>query len=190
MKIYLTAETFSPRVRKYLFIFVIALFLFILNQCLELLAIRCFNPGQGYSNLCRFDCRWYVDIARNGYQAGAPSHEYGKGMGLGTCAFSPVLPMIARMLTGITGIFIEKSVVLVGKFFFLLSIFAFIVFGRLYRPSLNPILLGSVVAFSPYSIYGNTGYTEPLFLFFTCAFPVWGCCRAGKQTSGMRFRQS
>lgn len=59
---------------------------------------------------------------------------------------------------------------LASKLFFLFAIYAFIRMGKAYFPKISPIALGSIAAFNPYSVYGNAGYTESLFLLLTSIF--------------------
>lgn len=81
---------------------------------------------------------------------------------------------MAAGIHGATGLLPPTSLILSGKLCFLLSIFAFMKFTQAYGAKVPPIVAGALVAFSPYAIYGSTGYTEPLFLLLTClSFYLW-----------------
>lgn len=120
-----------------------------------------------YSSLCGWDCGWYKSIVENGYDLEPTGHIRGDAA---NWAFFPALPITAKFLFHIFGLSPATSLILTGKAFFLLSIFSFIKFARLYNPTIPSWLSGMIVAFSPYAIYGNVGYTEPVFLFWACSF--------------------
>lgn len=143
--------------------------IFLLNQLLEFLVIQL--GAHRYLALCTFDCAWYAEIVEQGYD-----HEIRHSLGAhprndaANWVFFPALPLSARLLHALSGASGAVSLLVVGKVFFLLAIFAFVKLAADYRPQLNPVLAAAVVAFNPYAIYGNVGYTEPLFLLLSCAF--------------------
>jgi hypothetical protein len=146
-------------------IFFVAAIIFIAEQALEFLVISVYQHN--YSDLCAWDCGWYKSIVEHGYDIEPHGHSKGDAA---NWAFFPALPFIAKALFHIFGLSAASSLVLTGKVFFLLSIFWFIKFVRVYNPVVPAWLSGMIVAFSPYAIYGNVGYTEPVFLFWTCSF--------------------
>jgi hypothetical protein len=142
---------------------------FLLNQLLEFVLVRL--HGFAYAGLCAFDCAWYAGIVEHGYDSaphdggGAhPKHDAANWV------FFPALPLAARLLHALSGLSGAASLLVVGKLFFLLAIFAFMKLASEIRPQLNPLLAAAVVAFNPYAIYGSVGYTEPLFLLLSCSF--------------------
>ena len=142
---------------------------FLLNQILEFIVLTL--GGHAYLSLCTWDCSWYAVLTENGYdlephdwEGRHPRHDAANWV------FFPALPLSARLVHYLTGYSGAASLLLVGKLFFLLSIFAFIKVAADYRPKLSPVLAAAVVAFNPYALYGNTGYTEPLFLLLSCVF--------------------
>lgn len=143
----------------------IALAFFIANQLIEALVISLFDFR--YEYLCSWDCSWYKGVTQGGYDVEPHAHEKGDAA---NWAFFPALPLAARVIGFLLGSGAGAALVVTSKVFFLLSIFAFLKFGKAYRPGLDPLVLASVVAFNPYSIYGNVGYTESLFLLLTCVF--------------------
>jgi hypothetical protein len=148
--------------RKFL---LIACSLFLINQLIELIILKALPP-YGYNSLCRLDCHGYSSIVRDGYKAEYTTAESYQSMS--NWAFFPLLPALAGLLHNLMGFSAEKAIVVTGKLFFLGSIFLFIKFAMVYAPAIRPVIAGGVAALNPYAIYGNVGYTEPLFLFFTC----------------------
>ena len=149
----------------------IAALFFLANQVVELLLILLigseYSFGSEYSYICFWDCNWYVDIVKNGYDVEA--HQGWKG-DAANWVFFPGFPLAAGAIKYLTGLAPWISVIITAKVFFFFAIFGFIRFCKVYSPSLPPLLAGAVIAFSPYSIYANVGYTESLFLFLTCVF--------------------
>jgi hypothetical protein len=146
-------------------LFGIATVFFIANQCIEALAIYLFGFGDEYQ--CNWDCGWYKGVVQGGYDLEPNAHEKGDAA---NWAFFPALPFVARLVGFLLGSDGGSALVITSKIFFLLSMFAFLKFAQAYRPSLDPMVVASVLAFNPYSIYGNVGYTESLFLLLTCTF--------------------
>ena len=140
-----------------------AILFFALNQLFEYLLLLSINKS--YTNLCTWDCDWYSDIVKNGYDTKPFQHP---GSDAANWAFFPILPIFAATLTKLTILSAKISLLISSKIFFLLAIFSFIKFCQIYNPTISPIFAAFIISFNPYSIYGNSGYTEPIFLFFTC----------------------
>ncbi len=140
-----------------------ALLLFLAGQGVERLALLA--NGAGYARLCSWDCRWYGSIVDAGYDLEPHAHAGGDAANWG---FFPLFPLSARIVRSVTGLPRDLALVATGKLFFLTAIFCFILFARAWLPECGPWVAGSVVAFHPYSIYGNTGYSESLFLTLSC----------------------
>ena len=139
--------------------------LFLANQLLEIFAI--YLSDEIKIGICAWDCAWYSGIVQGGYDVEPHAHPK---QDAANWAFFPLLPILSKGLGYLLGISPADSVILTGKIFFFLSILAFMKMGREYFPNMNAAILGAVVAFNPYSLYGNVGYTEPAFLFFTSTF--------------------
>ncbi len=139
--------------------------LFLAHQVMEGIFLLWFAPN-GYSDLCQLDCKRYADIASNGYERLQLSEfDYSRTANL---AFFPLLPIAASLVSRLLDLSPQTATILTAKAFFFLSIYAFIRLAQTIIPSAHPLAVGSIAAFNPYSIYGNAGYTEPLFLFLTC----------------------
>ena len=136
---------------------IFVLLIFLLQQLIEFYILS--DLGKNYSDLCRLDCVWYKSIIDRGYDS--PEVDTLKAKNY---AFFPLLPLLASIFsTGST-----LSLIITSKIFFFLAIFAFIKFCKKFIPEISILVTGSVVTFNPYAIYANSGYTESLFLFFTC----------------------
>lgn len=145
------------------YIIFISLCAFILNQVVEFIILR--SNGHGYDALCIFDCRWYSSIVMDGYALVPSGHEKGDAA---NWAFFPLSPLVAtgvRYLTGVTG---DLALIISSRIFFLLSICAFVKLCLIYSPRVSIIVCALVAVYQPYAIYGNVGYTEPMFLLGTC----------------------
>lgn len=143
----------------------VALAFFITNQLIEALVI--YASGARYDALCNWDCGWYRSVVEAGYDLEPHGHEKGDAA---NWAFFPAVPLAARLVGFLLGTNGGIALVVTSKLFFLLSVFAFLKFAKAYRPGIDPLVAASVVALNPYSIYGNVGYTESLFLLLTCTF--------------------
>lgn len=141
----------------------IAFLVFLSNQFLEFIILL--SNAQSYSRLCEWDCPWYGSIVNYGYDYEAHGHERGDAA---NWAFFPALPLVASLLAKLGPLTAQTALVVVAKLFFFLSIFAFIKFATLYAPKVSPWVAGAVAGLHPYAIYGNVGYTESMFLFFSC----------------------
>ncbi|MEO1988853.1 MAG: hypothetical protein ABGX47_19735 [Martelella sp.] len=149
---------------KYALIAIAAGF-FILNQCLELLIMK--FSGFRYAEMCTWDCGWYRSIVEGGYHLEPHAHER---MDAANWAFFPVFPLFARFVHSVFDVSHSYALLISSRFFFLLSIIYFMKLSKVYFPAIPLTVAASVVALNPFAIYGNVGYTESCFLFFTSAF--------------------
>lgn len=139
--------------------------LFLLNQLIEFLLITALESN--YSKLCNWDCGWYSGLVRNGYDAEPHAHPK---MDAANWAFFPFFPLLAKAFAFLSNASPSVALVITGKVLFLLAIFAFMKMAKEYSPNIPFLISGSMVALSPYAIYGNTGYTESAFLLFSACF--------------------
>lgn len=114
-----------------------------------------------FVDLCAWDCTWYFGVAAEGYDLEASIGPRGN---FANWAFWPALPMLARLVSWASGLDLRVALVVIGKVAFLLSIGAFARMIRVLRPKLDVRVAVAVAAVQPYALYGNVGYTEPLFL--------------------------
>ena len=146
-------------------IITITFVIFLIAQLFEVLVVNWY--GFNFYQLCSWDCSWYSGIVESGYDLKPHAHEKGDAA---NWAFFPLFPYISKPLYLLSGISSGKALVIASKLFTLLSIFSFIKFCQVYEDTINPAISACVVAFSPYALYGNVGYTESCFLFLTCIF--------------------
>ncbi len=140
--------------------------LFAAHQLIELLVAFAYH--RHVLDVCYWDCKWYAGISLHGYAqtATAANHQ-------ANWAFFPLFPLLVVLINAATSLSIPLVSVLLGKVLFLFAIYAFIEFSKRYSERVPPLCAGMIVALSPYALYGNTGYTEPLFLLLTCVFFVF-----------------
>ncbi len=137
---------------------IIVFLLFLAQQLMELSFL--FGIGASYQDLCRWDCGWYSSIIDRGYDIFIPNQNEYKNF-----AFFPLLPIFASLLKKLIQVSNQLALVISSKIFFFFSIFAFIKFCKKYFPEVSFFTSAMVVAFNPYAIYNNSGYTESMFFF-------------------------
>ena len=149
----------------------IALLVFSLNQAIELTHLRFYDKP--YAALCDWDCGWYASIVEGGYDEQAHAHERGDAA---NWAFFPAFSLTARAVALLGDWPTGTTLIICSKLFFLLSIAAFIRFAQSWATTTSPWVAGAVAALHPYALYGNVGYTEPMYLLFSCL-----CLTAARQ---------
>jgi hypothetical protein len=145
---------------------ILAVGAFVLHQLIEWVVAFRFNHD--VFDTCNWDCLRYVTIAKHGYPTAPTASDH-----MENWAFFPLFPMLIRAVTVLTTLSGPVAAIVLGKLLFLGSIYAFIVFVGKYREEIPAHYSALVVALSPYAIYGNSGYTEPLFLLLSCVFFVF-----------------
>ncbi|MDP1931328.1 MAG: hypothetical protein Q8L60_07725 [Gammaproteobacteria bacterium] len=141
----------------------LALLVFLLNQGLEYVLLR--HAGADYRVLCGWDCGWYTGVVESGYDLQPHAHPHGDAA---NWAFFPAFPLAAEAIGAVANVSAGAALLMTAKLFFLFSIFAFVKFAQVWAPGVPAWLAAAVVGFQPYAIYGNVGYTESMFLLFTC----------------------
>ncbi len=168
----------------------IAFSLFLVNQVIDLFLIRLFSENGALLH-CKLDCQWYSGIAEKGYEhpMGALTYSETKNW-----AFFPLFPLAVRGLATILDLRYDTAAILTSKLLFLVAIYSFMKLANVYFSGHNPIATAAVAALNPYSIYGNMGYTEPLFLVLTSIFFIqlrasrmFPAALAGMLLTGTRF---
>ncbi len=122
---------------------------------------------------CRFDCIWYKHIVELGYDQ--IPHWLGSG-DAASWAFMPLFPMLSGGLASVTGLDAISSLILVANLAFFISLPLMLLCLRQLRLGEDTARFGVwLLAFSPFSAYFVSGYTEPLFMalmlaMFLCAY--------------------
>jgi len=120
--------------------------------------------GNEFSDFCTRDCNWYRSIMVDGYQLEPHAHEKRDAA---NWAFFPLFPLVAGLINEVPWISSNMALLLTGRAFLLVSIYLFIIFSLVYAKNINPYIAGMALALNPYSLYGNVGYSEPIFLTLT-----------------------
>lgn len=141
-----------------------ALLAFALNQLIEFAVLM--HMGKGMAELCQWDCKWYAGIVRDGYDF--QPHGHGKE-DAANWAFFPAFPLLAKVVT-FSGVSPELALVLSSKVCFLLALCLFVRWVAVLDGTVSEPVAAMVLGLNPYVIYGNVGYTESMFLLFTCAY--------------------
>ncbi|WP_158628801.1 mannosyltransferase family protein [Dyella choica] len=141
----------------------LALGLFLLHQLIEWGIAVVYHHS--VLDICHWDCLRYVALAEQGYPAAVTTSDH-----MENWAFFPLFPLLIRAGVALTASPAPLVAVLLGKLLFLGSIYAFILFARKYSNTLPALYPALIVTLSPYAVYGNSGYTEPLFLLLTSVF--------------------
>lgn len=137
---------------------------FLVNQLVELVVLV--HGGRHYADLCQWDCKWYAGIVQGGYDL--QPHGHGKE-DAANWAFFPAFPLLAKLVSLLTGSSPELALVLASKLCFFGAIFLFVRFTASVDAAVSEPIAALTIGLSPYAIYGNVGYTEPMFLMLTCA---------------------
>jgi len=172
IKVTFAAETTRLRFARTI---LVACAFFLANQGVEHLVLS--SICMSYSDVQGWDNLWYAKIISHGYDRVSkvedptpiPSTDGRRG-NAANWAFFPLFPLLARLPQALFGLPPLMAAVLLSKICFFFSIIAFMEFFRLYKPDTNAAFAAMAVSLNPYAIYGNVGYTEPLFLMLTCIF--------------------
>lgn len=115
---------------------------------------------------CKWDCPWYSGIAELGYEA-APRQG-----SLVSWHFLPLFPITVAPAVHLLHIEPQRATVLMSKLFLFTAILAFLwMMGEELSGWEDRVVAAALVAFNPYLIYANAGYSEPLyFTMAACAF--------------------
>lgn len=115
--------------------------------------------------LCRWDCEWYVILAKSGYDPfPVPSM-----IDAGNWAFFPLFPLIVGAIRAVTSL--PVMVVATTVSILLSAVAAFVAWPLLERNLRAYTLYCAFLLCGPVSIYFTTFYTEVLFILLTnCVF--------------------
>ena len=146
---------------------------FLINQGIEYLSLT--REHQGMQALCQWDCKWYGEIADHGYDTAPKFSDFaGSEKGdMANWAFFPALPLLIKLAKSLFNEPTSLLQIIISKTLFLLSTVAFTFWASSKKFQLNPYVCAMVIALNPYAIYGNVGYTEPLFLLLSCLFFIF-----------------
>ncbi|MCC2624679.1 MAG: hypothetical protein K0R14_552 [Burkholderiales bacterium] len=119
-----------------------------------------------FSAMCKWDCKWYITIITDGYDdAVRSSPRIWKG--LANWAFFPLYPFIVRFMVVVTSLSPVMAGILLNQLFIFLALLVFYKYLRLFVDDTNSRFGVILLAFSPFSVYFASLYTEALFLLLS-----------------------
>ena len=124
------------------------------------------NHRDFFIAMCKYDCQWYLTIINEGYDV-VPRVTPKLWKGLANFAFFPLYPLIVKSLVIITGISAVVIGVVLNQLIVLISMMVFYLYLKLFVDELNSRFGALLLAFSPFSIYFASLYTEALFLLLS-----------------------
>ncbi len=119
-----------------------------------------------FAAMCKWDCQWYLTIINDGYDL-APRTTPKLWKGLANWAFFPLYPYVVKILVAITKISAVKVGIVLNQFIVLLALMTFYKYLKLFVNELNSRFGVVLLAFSPFSVYFTSLYTEALFLLLS-----------------------
>jgi len=115
------------------------------------------------NSFCRWDCSWYSDLIKNGYDIAPHAHADGNAA---NWAFFPVFPKVISLLNTIFPFTILEISFFVNNLIFFVAL---CLLYKYVKTSLSESIAVSTVmlmSFSPYSLYFSVPYTESFFFLF------------------------
>lgn len=119
-----------------------------------------------FATMCKWDCKWYLTIIKDGYDL-HPRVSPKIWKGLANWAFFPLYPYTVKLIVIITGVSAVVAGVLFNQLIILLALMVFYRYLKLSVDELNSRFGVILLAFSPFSIYFASLYTEALFLLLS-----------------------
>ena len=116
--------------------------------------------------MCKWDCKWYLTIINNGYDL-VPRTTPHVWKGLANWAFFPLYPMIVKLSSTVININPVVLGILLNQVFIFIALLVFYRYLKLFVNEINSRFGVILVAFSPFSIYFASLYTEALFLLLS-----------------------
>ena len=129
-------------------------------------AILAHQHSDFFAAMCKWDCKWYLTIIQDGYDL-HPRTSPKIWKGLANWAFFPLYPYIVRYIALATGASAVVAGVLLNQTILLAALMMFYLYLKLSVDELNSLFGVILLAFSPFSIYFSSLYTEALFLLLS-----------------------
>src|SRR3990167_6265945 len=118
--------------------------------------------------MCKWDCKWYLTIIQNGYDAHLRTSPK-IWSGLANWAFFPLYPYIVKYTALITQLQPTLAGILLNQAFVFIALILFYLYLKIAVDEVNSRFGVVLLAFSPFSIYFASLYTEALFLVLSLA---------------------
>ncbi len=119
-----------------------------------------------FTTMCKWDCKWYITIIQNGYDENVRTYPK-VWKGLANWAFFPLYPYTVKFLVAVTHLKDIVVGVLINQLLIFAAIIIFYKYFKLFVDELHSRFGIFLVAFSPFSIYFASVYTEAMFLFLS-----------------------
>ncbi|MCC2644431.1 MAG: hypothetical protein K0R94_209 [Burkholderiales bacterium] len=120
-----------------------------------------------FSAMCKWDCKWYITIIKDGYDSAIRTTGPKIWRGLANWAFFPLYPYTVKSVAYITSLPPVMVGILLNQLFIFLALLIFYKYLSLFVDDDNSRFGVVLLAFSPFSIYFATLYTEALFLLLS-----------------------
>ncbi|MCE3269440.1 MAG: hypothetical protein K0R49_1694 [Burkholderiales bacterium] len=120
-----------------------------------------------FSAMCKWDCKWYITIIKDGYDSAIRTTGPKIWRGLANWAFFPLYPYTVKSVAYITSLPPVMAGILLNQLFIFLALLIFYKYLSLFVDDDNSRFGVVLLAFSPFSIYFATLYTEALFLLLS-----------------------
>lgn len=118
--------------------------------------------------MCKWDCKWYLTIINEGYDKHLRNSPH-VWKGLANWAFFPLYPYVVKIISLIIQVNPTLTGIILNQFFIFGAILLFYKYLRTCVDELNSRFGVILLAFSPFSIYFASLYTEAMFLFLSLA---------------------
>lgn len=119
-----------------------------------------------FNAMCKWDCKWYLTIINHGYDL-HPRLSPHIWKGLANWAFFPLYPYTVKVLVFLTHFSPVAVGTLLNQLIILACLSVFYLYLRLFVDELNSRFGVILLAFSPFSIYFASIYTEASFLLLS-----------------------
>lgn len=124
------------------------------------------NHADFFNTMCKWDCKWYLTIINNGYDL-HPRITPKIWHGLANWAFFPLYPYIVKYVALLSNASPVATGIILNQIFILLALHVFYLYLKLFFDEFNSRFGVILLAFSPFSIYFSSLYTEALFLLLS-----------------------
>lgn len=125
------------------------------------------NHQDFFTAMCKWDCKWYITIITDGYDHAVRTTGPKIWRGLANWAFFPLYPYIVKFVVAITTLSAVMAGILLNQLFIFLALLVFYKYLRLFVDDNNSRYGVVLLAFSPFSVYFASLYTEALFLLLS-----------------------
>lgn len=116
--------------------------------------------------MCKWDCKWYLTIVNNGYDAHIRTSG-GAWKGLANWAFFPLYPTLISAVTFVLGSPAILTGIILNQIFILIACCYFYHYLRLSFDEKMSRFGVFLLAFSPFSVYFASVYTEAMFIMLS-----------------------